>query len=83
MVFNYLNVISRKKINGTPNRLKIIMEETIYLNTFAHRGNNYVIQIVDRSGAHFVTCTLGEEKFRDILIPEEPILDSVSIEPVC
>jgi hypothetical protein len=52
------------------------MEEMIYRNTFAHRGNRYVIQIVNRSGAHYVTCTLGEEKFRDILIPEEPVLDS-------
>ena len=52
------------------------MEEILYQNTLAQRGSRYVIRIIDRSGAHYVTCTLGEEKFRDILIPEEPLLDS-------
>ena len=52
------------------------MEEILYQNTFAQRGNRYVIRIVDRSGTRYVTCNLGEEKFRDILIPEEPVLST-------
>ena len=53
----------------------LLMEETIYQNTLVQRGKKYIIQIVNRSGGHYVTLTSGDEKVRDLLIPEEGSVD--------